>query len=222
MKKKNVSKVAFTTLFLFMVLSVTVLVTALVSMGSEDSSDTMAMLSKELKLSPEQTKQMGAEIEKFSTTVDQLKTDQEKEGAEPDALVKGAKKAQEEYVKAIKKILSQEQYNQYNTLKEKTLKGMFRDLAEIQLMDIQPKIGITDDQVTKMVPIMGDSLYEVVTLAWEHAGKRLRLPQKVRLAKKLKHIQKDARDATSKVLTPGQLQAWDKYKEQQQGEKNSK
>lgn len=219
MRKEHVSKMAFTTLFLFMFFSGTIFITALDTWGSEDSSDTMAMLSKELKLSPEQTKQMGAEIDKFATTVDQLKTDQEKEGAEPDALIKGAKKAQEEYVKAIKKILTPEQYSQYNILKEKTLKGMFRDLAEIQLMDIQSKIGITDDQVTKMVPIMGDSLYQVVTLAWEHAGKRLRLPQKVRLAKKLKHIQKEARDATSKVLTPEQLQAWDKYKEQQQGKK---
>ena len=181
-----------------------------------DTDDIMAMLTKELKLSDDQSKKLDTEIQKFAKTVDQLKADQEKEGAEPEDLVKGAKKAQEEYIDQVKKILTPDQYKQYEAIKEKALKGMFEDLAAIKLMDIQSKIDISDDQLDKLAPIMGDSLYQVVTLAWEHAGHRLRVGQKIRLARELKHIQKQARDASSKILSKEQMAAWDKLKEEQQ------
>jgi len=181
-----------------------------------DTDDIMAMLTKELKLSDDQSKKLDTEIQKFAKTVDQLKADQEKEGAEPEDLVKGAKKAQEEYIDQVKKILTPDQYKQYEAIKEKALKGMFEDLAAIKLMDIQSKIDISDDQLDKLAPIMGDSLYQVVTLAWEHAGHRLRVGQKIRLARELKHIQKQARDDSSKILSKEQMAAWDKLKEEQQ------
>jgi hypothetical protein len=203
-------------LFFSLLLAGPLLAVASESQAGKDSNDIMAMLTKELKLTPDQTKQLGPEIDKFVNTLDQLKADQEKEGADADALVKGAKKAQDEYLKAIKTILTPEQFDQYNAIKEKAVRGMFLDLAEIQLMDIQPKVGYTDEQLTQLVPILGDALFQVITIAWEHAGKRLRIGQKIKLAKQLKHIQKDSRNAVSKVLTPEQLEAWDKYKEQAQ------
>ncbi len=184
------------------------------SAGDEDSGDMLATLSKELKLSDEQTRKLGPSIQKFIYTVDGLKTDQEKEDAEPDALVKGVKKAQDELNEELKEIFTPEQFKQYEAMKEKALKGMFNDLAEIQLMDLQPKVGFSDDQLKQLVPIMGDSLYQVVAIAWENAGKRLRPAQKIKLAKTMKNIQKESRDAISKVLTPEQLQTWDKIKEQ--------
>ena len=52
-------------------------------------------------------------------------------------------------------------------------------------------------------------------IAWEKAGKKLRGPKKVKIAKKLKGIQADTRVAVEKILTPEQLQVWDKYKEGQ-------
>ena len=182
--------------------------------ASNDSDDILTMLAEELKLTPDQTKRLGPEIETFVTTLDRLKADQEKEGADPDALVQGAKKAQDEYLKAVKNILTPEQFDQYNAIKEKAIRGMFNDLAEIQLMDLQPKIGFNDEQLIQLVPILGDAMFQIITIAWEHAGKRLRIGQKIKIAKQLKHIQKDSRNAVSKVLTPEQLEAWDKLKEQ--------
>ena len=199
----------------FLCLMLSAFTFSVASASSSDEDDLMAMLTKELGLSPDQSKQLKAEIDKFAKTLDGLKAAQEKEGADPTDLVHGAKKAQEEYLKAVKKILSPEQFNQYEALKEKTLKGMFRDLAEIRLMDVQTKIGLSDDQVTKMVPIIGDSLYEVITLAWKHAGERMGPVRKVRLVRDLKRIQKKTRDAASKILTPEQLQAWEKYRQEQ-------
>jgi len=185
----------------------------------EDSGDILATLSKELKLSEEQIKKLGPAIQKFVNTVDGLKTEQEKEDAEPDALVKGVKNAQEEFNGQLKEIFTSEQFKQYEAMKEKAIKGMFNDLAEIQIMDLQPKVGFNDEQLTQLAPILGGSLYQMVTIAWDHAGKRMRPAQKIKLAKNLKHIQKESRDSISKILTPEQLQTWDKLKEQA---KNSK
>jgi hypothetical protein len=224
MKVKHAYKLAVIVSCFGMVFSGPLLADDAASTDEDDSADIMAMLTQELKLSPEQAKQLGAELKQFAGTLDRLKSeqDQKEEDADPDALIKGAKKAQDEYLQAIKKILTPDQLNQYNALKEKAIKGTLRDLVEIQLMDNQSKLGITDEQITKLVPIMGDSLYQAITLVWQHAGKRLRVGQKIKLAKQLKHIQKDAHDAASKVLTPEQLQAWDKHKEEQQQQQKKK
>lgn len=69
---------------------------------------------------------------------------------------------------------------------------MMKDLAEIKLLDIQPKIGFSDDQLEKLVPVMAESMRGFIKIAWENAGKHLRFRQKIKIAKKLKHIQSDA------------------------------
>jgi hypothetical protein len=189
--------------------------------ATDDTSDVMAMLTEKLKLTPEQVKKLKPEVDRFVTTLDQLKADQEKEGADPQDLVHGAKKAQEDYLKAVEQILTPEQYKQYNALKEQAVRSMFNSLADIQLMDLQPKVGFSDEQLEQLVPVVGDALFQVIHLAWEHAGKRLRLGQKIRLAEQLKHIQKDTHGAVSKILTPEQLKTWDSIKEQAQQQQKS-
>jgi Spy/CpxP family protein refolding chaperone len=211
--QKECKRIIATMLFCLL-MSVSLPAAALDSQTDADSGDIVDMLAEELKLTQDQTDKLKPEIDTFVTTIDRLKADQEKEDADPEALVKGAKKAQEEYLRALKKILTPQQYDQYNAIKEKAVRGMFNDLAEIQLMDLQPKVGFNDDQLAQLVPILGDALFEVVKIAWEHAGKQLRIGQKIRIAKHLKHIQKDSREAVSKVLTPEQLEAWGKIKEQ--------
>ena len=129
-------------------------------------------------------------------------------------MIKGVKQAQDGHNKELEKIFTKEQVQQYNALKEKVIKGMFNDLAEIKLMDIQPKTSISDEQVTELVPILGNSMYSIIKIAWENAGKTLRAPQKIKLAKEMKRIQADTRAGIEKVLTPEQLKAWDKYKEE--------
>ena len=214
MTAKSIGKTIVLVLLACLLVAGSDLVLAADTPSETDTGDIIDMLVEELKLTPDQAGKLKPEIDKFVTTLDRLKADQEKEDADPEALVKGAKEAQENYLHALKKILTPQQYDQYNAIKEKAVRGMFKDLAEIQLMDLQPKIGFNDEQLTKLVPVLGDALFQVVTIAWEHAGKRLRVGQKIRIAKKLKHIQKDSRNSVEKVLTPEQLAAWDKLKEQ--------
>ncbi len=193
----------------------TLLTTTSASMGDKDFDDVITFLSQELKLDDQQTQKMSASFEQFANTLDQLLEEQEAENADPDALIKGVKQAQDEHNKELQKILKADQFKQYNALREKAIKEMLSDLAEIKLMDIQPKTNISNEQVSQLAPIMGDSMYKIIKIAWENYGKRLRPPQKIRLAKQLKRIQRDTRAGIEKILTPEQLQAWDKYKEEQ-------
>jgi len=209
-------KAVFFTIFSSFLLAIQLLVISPAAFAESDSDDIMSMLTEELKLTPDQAKKLQPEIDRFVNTIDQLKADQEKEGADPDDLMDGAKNAQDDYLKKVKSILTPEQFDQYNAIKEKAIRGMFLDLAEIQLMDIQPKVGFSDEQLNQLVPIMGDALFQVMNIVWEHAGERLGPIKKVKIAKKLKHIQKDSQNAVSKVLTGEQIDAWNKYKEQAQ------
>jgi len=185
------------------------------SIASTDSDDIVELLAHELKLDDQQKQNLNTEMERYANQLNQLIEDQETEDADPDALIKGVKQAQDGHNKELEKIFTKEQVQQYNALKEKVIKGMFNDLAEIKLMDIQPKTSISDEQVTELVPILGNSMYSIIKIAWENAGKTLRAPQKIKLAKEMKRIQADTRAGIEKVLTPEQLNAWDKYIEEQ-------
>ena len=185
------------------------------SIASTDSDDIVELLAHELKLDDQQKQNLNTEMERYANQLNQLIEDQEAEDADPDALIKGVKQAQDGHNQELEKIFTKEQVQQYNALKEKVIKGMFNDLAEIKLMDIQPKTSISDEQVTELVPILGNSMYSIIKIAWENAGKTLRAPQKIKLAKEMKRIQADTRAGIEKLLTPEQLNAWDKYIEEQ-------
>jgi hypothetical protein len=184
-------------------------------MASPDFEEVVEFLGQELSLDDQQKQQLDLEMKRYANQLNQLIEDQEAEDADPDALIKGVKQAQDGHNKELEKIFSKEQLQQYNALKEKVIRGMFNDLAEIILLDIQPKTSISNEQVAQLVPILGDSMYSIIKIAWENAGKTLRAPQKIRLAKELKKIQADTRAGIEKVLTPEQLKAWDTYKEEQ-------
>ena len=212
-KSTQISK---TTVYVFITLIIGILLAFTTnSMASTDSDDIVAFLAQELKLDDQQKQNLNTEMERYANQLNKLIEDQEAEDADPDVLIKGVKQAQDGHNKELEKIFTKEQLQQYNALKEKVIKGMFSDLAEIKLMDIQPKTSISDEQVSQMVPILGNSMYNIVKIAWEIAGKTLRVPQKIKLAKELKRIQADSRAGIEKVLTPEQLKAWDKYKEEQ-------
>ena len=94
---------------------------------------------------------------------------------------------------------------------------MLTDLASIQLLDAQPKTSITDDQIAELAPVLGNSFYGILQIAFENAGKNLRLRQKIGLAKNLKSIQSNAQKELQRVLTPEQLEAWEAHKAAKSG-----
>ena len=200
-------------------LIVSVLLFSLMVVAAEKQSgdeDIAAILAQELKLDEQQTQQMRAAMQKFGAQLEKLFAEQEAEDADPEKLISGVKQVQDAHNKELQGILSKDQFKAYEALKEKAIKGVFTDLAAIQLMDIQSKTSLSNEQIDKLAPVLADTKYKIIKIVWENAGKQLRPRQKISLGRQLKSIQGETRAAVEKILSPEQLQAWDKYQEEQQ------
>ncbi|MFA9421706.1 MAG: hypothetical protein ACERLB_16295, partial [Gammaproteobacteria bacterium] len=135
----------------------------------------------------------------------------------PSLLIDGVKDAQASFESSLASFMSKDQFNKYQELKEQAIKTMLGDLAAIQLMDAQSKTTITDDQIIALAPVLGDTFYGIMQIAWENAGKNLRPGQKIGVARKLKSIQGDLQKRLEQVLTPEQQQAWEAHQAEKSG-----
>jgi hypothetical protein len=182
----------------------------------DDPSEIIAELQVKLELSDEQAQQMGAAMGKYAKELDAALAKHEN-AEEPDgaAMIGDVKKVRDEYRKELQKFLSKEQYEGYLALVEAVLLEMMTDVAEIRLMDIQPKCTLTDEQVVQLAPIMGKGMLDIVRLLFENADTRLTAPKKVKLAKAVKSIQSDMDKQINAVLTEEQQKAYAAYKEAQ-------
>jgi hypothetical protein len=221
MKLSAVKKPALTIIrivsFLLLLLSGTV------SLGAgEDtavtSDEIVAELKTKLNLDEQQQKDLTAALTELAMKLDGLiaKREAAKEEEEPDAFINGVKQAQADYQEKLEAILSAQQLDDYNALREKVIMDMMKDLAEIRLLDIQPDVRFSDEQLEKLVPVLAESMRGFIKIAWEHAGKRLRVGQKIRVARDLKRIQSKAQQQVQETLTGEQLNKWEELKKQQQ------
>lgn len=90
---------------------------------------------------------------------------------------------------------------------------MFNDLAEIRLMDVQSDVGLSDEQLVSLIPIVSKGLKSTVQLLFENASGRLSVPKKIKLSKNVKKIEKERRAGMETVLTPDQMVLYDAFKE---------
>jgi hypothetical protein len=211
MLKLKVNYIAFT-----LIISVLLISPRVVSAEKTSNSDVAAFVAQELKLDDKQTQQMRDAMKKYGAQLENLFAEQEKEEADPEKLIIGVKQAQDAHNKELQDILGKDKFKAYETLKEKVIKGIFTDLVAIQLIDIQPKTSLSNEQIDKLAPVLASTKYKIIKIAWENAGKQLRPRQKISLARQLKSIQGETRSAVEKILSPEQLQAWDKYMAEQQ------
>ena len=126
------------------------------------------------------------------------------------------------YRKDLQGILSENQYSQYIAQVDGILTDLFNNLAYQRLLEVQPVVDLTDGQVNSLVPIVGKSMLSTVRLLFENAGKRLSLPKKVGIKNDMKKIEKEKRAGMEKILTGNQMDAYDKYKEEQKAERKGK
>ena len=180
--------------------------------------DIVAELKPKLELNEQQVKDLTAALGELGKQLHTLIEKQEaaREEGETEDFIKGVKQAQSDYQKKLKGILTDKQLQTYNELREAAIMDMMKDLAEIKLLDIQLKVGFSDEQLEKLVPVMATSMRGFMKIAWENAGKHLRLRHKIKIAKKLKHIQSDAQKQVQQILTGEQYQKWEQLKKQQQ------
>jgi len=194
---------------------------ALFAAGAMDDfapDEIVAELKPKLDLNDQQVKDLTAAMGELGKNLHALieKQDAAKEEDDPNEFINSVKQAQADYQKKLKGILNEQQLQTYNELREKAIMDMMKDLAEIKLLDIQPHVGFSDDQLQKLIPVMAESMRGVIKIAWEHAGKRLRLGQKIRVARDLKRIQSDAQKQVQQILTGDQFSKWEEFKKQQQ------
>lgn len=178
----------------------------------------VAELKPKLDLNDKQVRNLTAALGELGKNLAALIAKQEAAGEEDDPkdFIKGIKQAQTEYQKKLKGILDDKQQQTYSDLRETAIMDMMKDLAEIKLLDIQPKIGFSDEQLKKLVPAIGESMRGFMKIAWENADKRLRLRQKIKIAKSLKKIQSNTQQQIQQILTGEQYQKWEEIKRQQQ------
>jgi hypothetical protein len=200
-----------------LVLLISPLTFAAGAMDDFSPDEIVAELKPELDLNDQQVKDMTAALGELGKTLHAL-TEKEEANKEEDSseFIKGVKQAQDDYQVKLKGILNDKQLQTYNELKEAAIMDMMKDLAEIKLLDIQPHVGFSDEQLEKLVPVMAENMRGLIKVAWENAGKHLRLRQKIKIAKKLKHMQRDAQKQVEQILTGEQYKKWEEFKKQQQ------
>lgn len=199
---------------LLMAISVFVMLTVFASVHAEeaDFAEAVGELSAKLELDADQSQKLGESIEAYMTQLDALFAEQEGEDADPAKLINGVRDAQAGFEQDLASFMSKEQFDNYLKLKDQAIKGMLSDLAEIALLDAQPRTSISDEQIAELAPIMGNAFHGILKIAFANAGKKLRPGQKIRLAKSLKSIQSKTQQELQRVLTPEQLEAWEAHK----------
>lgn len=216
----NKPSVIVISLVLLLVFSLSDSVSFAAKKGAEVSvGDVVTKLKTKLNLNDQQVKELTTALTDLSNRLNTLVNNQEgaEEDNDPHEFINGVKEAQADYQKKLKKILTDSQMQSYDALKEKVIMDALDNLAAIKLMDIQDQIGFSDEQLNKLTPVLGEDMRGFIKIAWKYAGeRRIRLLEKIRIARELKEIQHKSERKVKQILTPDQFKKWETYKKQQQ------
>ena len=182
--------------------------------------DVVTTLKAKLNLNEQQVTEVSAALTDLTDRLNTLVNNQEgaEEDSDPHEFINGVKEAQSDYQKRLKAILTDSQMQSYAALKKQVIMDALDNLAAIKLMDIQDQIGFSDEQLKNLTPILGESMRGLIKIAWKYAGeRRIRLGEKIRIARELKEIQHKSEREVKQILTPDQYKKWETYKKQQQG-----
>jgi len=212
--KLILKRTAVAFLFLFM--------TASQAFGQEMET-AVVNLTETLNLTDKQVAQVQTLMVQYRAKLDGVLLKHEGE-EEPDVaeMIGEVRDVRDSYRKDLKEILSKEQYEGYLAAIDSVLTDMFNDLAEIRLMDVQTEVGLSDDQLVSLIPIVSKGLKSTVQLLFENAGGRLSVPKKIKLSKNVKKIEKERRAGMETVLTPDQMVLYDAFKEEQKASRKKK
>jgi hypothetical protein len=217
----NKPSVIVISLVLLLVFSLSDSVSFAAKKGADISvGDVVTKLKTKLNLNDQQVKEVTTALTDLSNRLNTLVNNQEgaEEDNDPHEFINGVKEAQADYQKKLKTILTDSQMKSYDALKEQVIMDALDNLAAIKLMDVQDQIGFSDDQLNKLTPVLGEDMRGLIKIAWKYAGQsRIRLLEKIRIARELKEIQHKSEGKVKQILTPDQYKKWETYKKQQQG-----
>jgi|AVFP01.1.fsa_nt_gi hypothetical protein len=183
--------------------------------AQDEAAELVEKLTAELDLTASQREHMKAEIIDFRNSVDQITTKYEGE-EEPDvvAMVAEIREVRQGYLDKVEEILNPNQFKKYVSLEDIFITDMFNDLASIRLMDVQPRLDLTDNQVEDLTPIVGTSMKKTMNVLFENAGLPLTFNRKLGIGKELRTIEKEKRESMEKILSPDQFARYDAYREE--------
>lgn len=207
-------RTALAFLFLFIITSETF---------GQEMETAVVNLTETLNLTEKQVAQVQTLMVEYRAKLDGVLLRHEGE-EEPDvgAMIGEVRDVRDAYRKDLKGILSKEQYEGYLAAIDSVLTDMFNDLAEIRLMDLQTEVGLTDDQLASLIPVVSKGLKSTVQLLFENAGGRLSVPKKIKIGKNVKKIEKERRAGMETILTPDQMVLYDAFKEEQKASRKKK
>jgi hypothetical protein len=204
-------------------LVVLILTLSFQTVQAQEMAEVVSNMTELLDLSEKQTAQLQTLFVQYRANMDGILLKHEGED-EPDiaSMIGEIRDLRDNYRKDLQTILSKDQYASYLEQIDVILTDMFKDLAEIRLMDIQTDAALTDAQMESLIPIVGKGLKQTVQLLFENAGDRLSVPKKIKISKNLKKIEKEQRAGMENILTPDQLSLYDALKEEQKKARKSK
>ena len=127
----------------FTVLLLLIVAISIQDIRAQEVDEAMINMTEFLDLSDKQTDQVQTLIAQYRTNMDDilLKYDGEEEPDVP-AMIGEVRDLRDNYRKDLQTILSKDQYDKYLAEIDVIMNDMFKDLAEIRLMDIQEEGGI--------------------------------------------------------------------------------
>jgi len=176
--------------------------------------DVLADLTEALELTDEQIPQVEALLEKFAADMDAAAALAEVEEPDNQAIIGAVKKARDDFKSGMKGVLDKEQFETLETTIDAVFQEMFEDIAEIRLIDLEPVLDLMPEQIEALKPVMGTGLRQIIAVVFEYGDKRLSMPRKVKMGKKVKRIQADMNAGMAEILSEEQLAKYTALKEE--------
>jgi len=204
---------------MFIVLTVAVAVSGLLVStsafcGETDLADVVAELKEALELSDEQAVEVEKAMAAYMTNLDNAQAKYEDQ-EEPDgqAMIGEFKKIRDDYYKNLQKILSKDQWKQYEAIREKILLELFSEIAGLRIIDLKEPLTLTDDQMEKMKPVMGKALRGFVGTIFQYGDQKMNKRTQLKMGSSLKGIKSEMDSQMKTILSEEQLATWEKMKE---------
>ncbi len=192
----------------------------IISSYSQDLEDIVSELQEELQLNEDQAEQLSEALVKYSQEMNtELAKHEDAEEPDTKAMIGDIKKAQDNFRNELSSILTDEQYDAYLNYVDKVMTEMFGDIAEIKLMDLQPVLDLSDEQISKLNPVLGEGMLGIVKIVFEYGDKKMNKRTKIKMGKKLKKVQSKTDSSVKEILTPEQYEKYQEYKEAKKEQK---
>ena len=186
------------------------------AMAQEDNEILME-LTEVLALTDEQSPQVQGLLEKFAADMDVATAMTEVEEPDNQAIIGAIKKARADLNSGMKGVLSEEQFQTLETTIDAIFQEIFEDIAEIRLIDLEPVLDLTPEQVEALKPVLGTGMRGMIAVIFEYGDKRLNKRTQIKMGKAMKRVQGDMEQGIAAILNEEQMATYTAMKEEAKG-----